>query len=542
MGLNQLGDPEPQMTFEELQPFLLSFRTEEARKESVLRFLDLLGAPTLCRHAPASRYRQSFMEAFAPLSLRFSEETRIPPYGMLPACSHREAMKTHTALQSLALWPRDALLHEVLVESLRKLSSHEAFNGQAAKLPRRVLRASEDPRLYFIYAHGLWQSGASSREETRLVLLKLCAGAADARIAMAWWYLELTAADADAGQLSSCNVARAQRLVLALAFGCFDEGVLSDTPLNSRETGLSRLQALTRLQQRLPGSCQTDGSSRFLLSSYQALVLAMCALHAQTSARKALDFFLKEVPPADVVSRTMAMSKDSGPLRPTAASRATLTESTGWARAAEQMLVMLTMAQAPVKIRLEAIRLCLRLEPGSPFALRHLTKLRLRQGLVNTLRRELDEVLGLHRPTPLGASGAQWLESFRACLHTELLLDAPRSGHSSSNASSQRRSALCERAMLLASPAATGNLWCLYGLMLLVKLQRDGRGAAELWRAGVRATSRVPLQKVGWLLNLAACEARAIPGEAPEEEVIDLVEAVESKGIFLHSDPLEAIA
>eukprot|EP00435_Cladocopium_sp_Y103_P018929 s1674_g4.t1 len=66
--------------------------------------------------------------------------------------------------------------------------------------------------------------------------------------------------------------------------------------------------------------------------------------------------------------------------------------------------------------------------------------------------------------------------------------------------------------------AATGNLWCLYGLMLLVKLQRDGRGAAELWRAGVRATSRVPLQKVGWLLNLAACEARAIPGEAPEED------------------------
>jgi hypothetical protein len=42
---------------------------------------------------------------------------------------------------------------------------------------------------------------------------------------MAWWYLELTAADADAGQPSSCNVARAQRLVLALAFGCFDEGV-----------------------------------------------------------------------------------------------------------------------------------------------------------------------------------------------------------------------------------------------------------------------------------------------------------------------------
>lgn len=30
---------------QELEPFLLSFRTEEARKESVLRLLDLLGAP-----------------------------------------------------------------------------------------------------------------------------------------------------------------------------------------------------------------------------------------------------------------------------------------------------------------------------------------------------------------------------------------------------------------------------------------------------------------------------------------------------------------
>eukprot|EP00434_Breviolum_minutum_P030248 symbB.v1.2.026754.t2/scaffold2681.1/size73127/3 len=159
MGLNHLGVLEPEMSFEELEPFLLSFRTEEARKESVLRLLDLLGAPTLSRHPATSRYRQSFLEAFAPLSLRFSEEIRIPPYGMLPACAHREAMKTHTALQSLALWPREALLHEVLVDSLRRLSSNEALKGQASKLPRRVLRASEDPRLYFIYAHGLWQSG-----------------------------------------------------------------------------------------------------------------------------------------------------------------------------------------------------------------------------------------------------------------------------------------------------------------------------------------------------------------------------------------------
>lgn len=34
-------------TCKELQPFLLTFRTEEVRKESVLRFLDMLGVPWL---------------------------------------------------------------------------------------------------------------------------------------------------------------------------------------------------------------------------------------------------------------------------------------------------------------------------------------------------------------------------------------------------------------------------------------------------------------------------------------------------------------
>ncbi|CAK9050512.1 unnamed protein product [Durusdinium trenchii] len=519
MGLNTLGVPEPEVTFEELQPFLVSFRTEEARKESVLRFLDFLGAPTLCRHPRSSKYRQSFIEAFAPLSLR-SHESQVPPHGMLPACSNREVMKTHIALQSLAVWPRETLLHEVLVESLRQLSAKEALGEQAAKLPRRVLRASEDPRLYFVYAHGLWQSGA--RDDTRAVLLKLCttADGVDARLMMAWWHLELSAA---------C-LARAQRLVLGLAFGCLDAGVLSGAPLDSREAGLRRLQALTRLQQLLPHRSQTDGALRYLLSSYQAVVLAMCSLLAQASARKALDFFQKQVP-GSASDRVRAMSMDAGPLRPTASSRASLMESIGWARAAEQLLKLLSAAQTPPKIRLEAIRMSLRLDPGSPFALRHLTELRLSQGLANTLRRELDEVLGLHRPTPLGASAAQWLDSFRVALHAETGLPG----------SAARRSGLCERALALASPVATGSIWSFYGLILLLKLHREGRGSAELWRASVRATSRVPLRKVLWLLHLAACEARA-DGDTPEEEVIDLVEAIESKEIFLHGDPLEAIA
>lgn len=41
---------------------------------------------------------------------------------------------------------------------------------------------------------------------------------------MAWWYLELTATG-DGKPIRSASYARAQRLVLALAFGCFDEGV-----------------------------------------------------------------------------------------------------------------------------------------------------------------------------------------------------------------------------------------------------------------------------------------------------------------------------
>lgn len=44
------------------------------------------------------------------------------------------------------------------------------------------------------------------------------------------------------------------------------------------------------------------------------------------------------------------------------------------------------------------------------------------------------------------------LESFRVALHAELLLDAGSGSNSISNASGQRRSALCERAMKLASP------------------------------------------------------------------------------------------
>ncbi|CAJ1450847.1 unnamed protein product [Effrenium voratum] len=342
-------------------------------------------------------------------------------------------------------------------------------------------------------------------------------------MAMAWWHLE-------------GKSVLSQRLLLALAFQCFDETVLSDSPLDARESGLRRLQGLARLQQQLPRLSKEDAAGS-LLSSYQSVVLAVCALLAQRSSRKALDFFLKEVPAADGDDRLMAMTMDAGPVRPTAATKAAAELARNWAKVAEH-LVTLVQADAP-STQVEAIRICLRLDPGSPFALRALARLRVRQGRGAALRRELDTVLGLHRPTRLGASSAQWLESFRVALEAELSLEAlgarARLGH------------LCEKALALASPIAGGGLWSLYGLVLLVKLHQDiaaGRktGAGEeLWRSSVRATSHQPLCKSLWLLNLAACEARG-EGDAPEEEVIDLVEAIEAKQIFLRGDPLEAIA
>lgn len=164
---------------------------------------------------------------------------------------------------------------------------------------------------------------------------------------------------------------------------------------------------------------------------------------------------------------------------------------------------------------------------------------RLRQGRVSALRRELDEALCLHRPMPLGAGAGRWFDSFRIGLEAELLV-AP---------GGQRPASLCEKAAATAavSPVGSGALWGLYATSLLAKLQGTSfdRGVAEeLWRCTVRAVSHAPLCKVLWLLHLAGCEARAGgPEPTPdEEEVVDLVEALESKQIFLQGDPLEAIA
>ncbi|CAE7366810.1 unnamed protein product [Symbiodinium natans] len=343
---------------------------------------------------------------------------------------------------------------------------------------------------------------------------------------MAWWRLEMFAGE----------------MVLALAFGCFDEGVLADAPLDARESGMRRLQGIGRLQQQLPRCGQSDGGG-LVVSSYQSVLLALCTLLAATSARKALDCLLKEVPWAADGSRRhrpCAFSMDAGPLRPTVASREAHEAASGWTLVAEGLLALLRrQAGTPPRLLLEAVRICLRLDPGNPFALRVLCMTRLRQGRVSAMRRELDEVLCLHRPQPLGASAAQWFDSFRIGLEAELLVSP----------SGPRPAALCEKAATTAavSPVGGGAVWGIYATSLLVKLQGTSfdRGAAEeLWRCTVRAVSHAPLCKVLWLLHLAGCEARAGgPEPTPdEEEVVDLVEALESKQIFLQGDPLEAIA
>ncbi|CAE7499352.1 unnamed protein product, partial [Symbiodinium pilosum] len=112
----------------------------------------------------------------------------------------------------------------------------------------------------------------------------------------------------------------------------------------------------------------------------------------------------------------------------------------------------------------EAVRVCLRLDPGNPFALRVLCTTRLRQGRVSAMRRELDEALCLHRSMPLGASPAQWFDSFRIGLEAELLVSP----------NGPRPAALCEKAAASAavSPVGSGALWGLYATSLLVKLHR----------------------------------------------------------------------
>ncbi|CAJ1372056.1 unnamed protein product [Effrenium voratum] len=147
------GLPEPEITFEELEPFLVAFRTEETRKEAAFRCLDLLGAraPTLGRHAQSSRYRQAFMEAFAPLSLHMrledDDQNRVPPHGTLPALPHREVLVR--SLRKLSADPMEAV-DPLVLSGLQKRfisGSLEVSEGPSVELDQSFLRRSR-PELH----------------------------------------------------------------------------------------------------------------------------------------------------------------------------------------------------------------------------------------------------------------------------------------------------------------------------------------------------------------------------------------------------------
>ncbi|CAE8725421.1 unnamed protein product [Polarella glacialis] len=568
---------EAEPSFEELQPFIRGFRTDGARKEAVLRFVDALGAPTLARHPPASRYRRAFAETFAPLELRLppshegqrggSSSSTAPaqiPSSSLPPCEDRSGLLARSAMQSLSVWPKEASLHETLLESLLQMGA--GTPGESKKLPRRALKASEDPRLYFAYAHGLWSRG--DRDEARGIFLKLCAGAGDgncdARVAMAWWFLEMRAEPAS--QTSATGMPpRAFRVVLALALSRFDAEVLNAEPLSARELGMLRLQALKRLEQELPSHSRSDAAGcRLLPSSYQAIVLALCALSALGSLRKSLDLFLREVPRVADGASADRLSFAPAPA-PAGASAAAVREAAEeercWAVAAGMLVqFLLGFPQAGQGLLLEAVRVGLRLSPGSPWMLRALVAVHLERGTVAALRRDLDSALALHRPLSLAVDGTRGsalgpLGALKVALEAELAC-GPR-------CSPARLAALCERATqgaVGASPFAGGALWSIYGAALLLrepggslkatKSRFDSekveawRGAdrEQLWRTAVRAVRHHPLWKSLRLLQLAAWEIRSGDSPGDEEELVDLVEAIEAKEILMHGDPLEAIA
>lgn len=311
--------------------------------------------------------------------------------------------------------------------------------------------------------------------------------------------------------------------------------VISDDPLGA-EIGLQSLQAIARLEQALPGRSRSDaGGFHFFLSSYHAMLLALCTLTALKSPHRALEIFLQ-----GLASSTGLSSKKS-----------VAEEKRCWALAAS--LLVESLARSPSsspRVMQKAIMMALQQSPQSPWLLRKLATLHLERGTSNGLRRDLDVALGIHRPGSVGVAGGRCsAAAFRVALEAELRSDG---------CSLERLTALCEFAQAesgAASPFAGAAMWMCYQSALLVKAhmhatsQRASGTAEEMrqrrWRASVRAARRHPYAKILWLLQLAAWEARAdgaASREELEEEVVGIIEAMEGNKIRLATDPLEAIA
>eukprot|EP00929_Paragymnodinium_shiwhaense_P002770 TRINITY_DN103056_c0_g1_i1.p1 TRINITY_DN103056_c0_g1~~TRINITY_DN103056_c0_g1_i1.p1 ORF type:complete len:1110 (+),score=208.85 TRINITY_DN103056_c0_g1_i1:77-3406(+) len=525
--------------FSDLRPFLVRLRTDVARREAFMRLLDLLGAPTLCRHASCSRYRNAFADVFLPdvEGNRFmSHRFRLPDqYGKLG----------RAALQGLLVWPGDVVLLETLLEVLWQVDK-----SGSGKAPRRVLKASEDPRLYFMHARALFLRDA--KDAARAVFLKL-AVRGDLRIIMGWWQLELLVERQERGIAHadpSGMGARSIRILRAAALHDFKaEDMLSPEPLASG-SGIVCLQAALRMRQQLavPHSSTDATGCRALISSRQACVLATCVLEARRSPQQALESFLKELP----AEAPLQLQQPSSTVLPLSSTKAGAEEARSWASAARLFIEFLmgcpTASPALLKA---AIHAALHKLGESLWLYKALAAVHVRARTLATFHKELSRVSGFYRPPSLQKRRRHASLSFlRTILGAEMAV--------ASATSFERCLALCERAhgILGLSPFTSAAVWQLQQTLLLTRdtasrdVSRDvvdnhlQAEREQRWRLAVRAVHRHPLAKSLWLLQLAAWEARADgTGKPPdEEELVDLLGTLEARKITLSSDPLEAIA
>mmetsp|Transcript_70251 Transcript_70251/g.228387 ORF Transcript_70251/g.228387 Transcript_70251/m.228387 type:complete len:728 (+) Transcript_70251:39-2222(+) len=562
-GFKVVDVDESRPTFDDVRPFLVGFRTEPARRECLFRFLDFLGSPTLTRHATASRYRSAFSNTVSSLDIGLAgapspalgaDTSTYHGADFLTAgpklsgggclrCKDRCGILALSIIHGLMGWPKELVLHEALLETLRQ------FGNATNKLLKKVLQVSEDPRLYFAFARSLWLRG--DQPAARAVLWKLCcakaaAGGCDARIAIGWWHLECFHAGE---RLSPGMPPRAFRILCALAAGSFDhEDITSDAA--GQDVSMQSLQAIAKLQKLLPGQSGKDaGSFRYLLSSYHATLVGLCSLVVRSSPRRALELFLREFEKhAGQYHAELGGSSTTSLLQGNPAAE----QARCWELACAMFTNMLSISPGvPPRMVLEMVQAGLRIHSQSPWLLRALAAAHLCRGTLAALRRDIDHVLGLHSWSSSLALQDCSVGALCVALEAELACGA--------RCSYERVVRLCERAaqMNAACSAFTGSAaWVLCHAMLAWKAkatsQRSPVALAEArqerWRVAVRAVAGHPLDKVLRVLQLAACEARGDSadvgggGGQNEEEILDLVAQIEACQIPLCSDPLEAIA
>ncbi|CAK0841533.1 unnamed protein product, partial [Prorocentrum cordatum] len=402
----------------------------------------------------------------------------------------------------------DALLQGALLEALWD------FGGGAAALPRRVLRASEDPRLFYAYARGLWARGDVAA--ARALLLKLCAAGApgaaapgaDVRVALGWWHLELQS-DPE-GPMPP----RAFRVLHALAMGSFGAAVLDDAPLGG-DVGMKGLQAARRLPELLPRCSKTDASGcHLLLSSHHAVLVATCALSARSSPRRALELLLAEAP---------AVAAGGAGVPPGQPARGE--EERCWSAAAGMVIELLgrSPTASPGLVR-EAVWAALARRPRSPWLLRALAASHLRHGSVAGLRRAMDRALGIHRPPALLPPEGSAAEALQVALLAEM---ACGPGHRSAERLTRRarRGARQQRAGGGARRAARAVVGASLGALIrnwgpVGPLVRHGDGALRA-QGGAQGSPSLLLRQVIALPPAAREEPLGgppAPGPAPKVE------------------------